>query len=600
MKEKSFTATKTDWVLDGITMRIVPLALVLISLIAFVSWQDYYPLSESLPLQFKIIEQPENDEWNRDQVKIRLENVQLVSAMETKRSEAWFWLAIQQTDKRNGMIEFQSRHTQYVQCWDDSMRELGAAARDRWSGIVKPALAGFAIIDAPPSTLCRVKHIGPAQVTVVFRSNAASEVALRRFERHSGLLEGGLVMLALTGIAGALINRQPIYLLMAVWIILMQRISGLSFGSDVHWMGYLIPVDWLPKIRALTISLAAITACGIFNNIFSQDIQQMHRQTVMSFVKYGCFSLVILAIILPFRYFLPVMWALLSIIMCILLVISFRISIGRGSAGTTAAWYASSITVVMVASFYEILAAALGYRAYIGSMNHSIAALVSSLLMVVAVMLHEQKQRFALSRSVSMAHENQSRSIARELHDSLGGTLSMLRLGIASLNEKNSGKDGRGKIVHLISLVDDAIRTTRDITHALHPLTLDTLGLAATVRWYTERFSKSTGIHVDVVFDEINFTREHQHTVFRAVQEILTNVAKHSKATYVSIKGFQERRRFIVQIEDNGKGGVIMPSGFKGSLGLNSITERLDALGGEISINSPIGSGTHVCLQVPI
>lgn len=594
--------SKIGCILDLVALKVVPLVVALVSLLAAIFWTDFYPASNQSALSFQVVEQPvDGDAWGPEQARSALAGKTTVTAKETKLSEAWFWVVIQPSGgATRDIVEFQSRHTRSVQCWDAQAREIGNGTRDHWNGAIMPALAGFALVGAPGDVVCRVTHIGPAQIVLGARTRTEFEVAQRRYERHAGLLEGGLILLALMGGVAAIINRQQIFLLMAVWIFLNMRLAALSFGSDIHWLGYSIPQEMLPRLRMLTIAMTGATTWLLFNKLFAQDLKKYQGTLPWKLLEYPLFLLALCAMVLPYRYFLPVLWGTIAIVVPITLVMLFRIVTRRGNSEPIAVWYAAALSVVMIAGFYEVIAASLGFRVFIDSINNTISAIASSVLMGVAVSLHARSQRLALSRRLIMAREDQTRAIARDMHDSLGGTLSMLRLKLTKLITDASKCEDKNNLTHLLGLTDDAIKTTRDVTHALHPLALDSLGLAATIRWYAERFTEATGITCEVEFEEVAMPREHQHAIFRAVQEVLTNVAKHSHASYVSIKGILRRKRLTVEIEDNGCGGAVKSKTYKGSLGLSSITERLDVLGGAISLSSPVGGGTHVLLFVPL
>ncbi len=586
--------------LGALTSKAAPLAFMVLSLMAFIAWTDFYPSSNKTTLQFRVVQQPVEENWGPEQALAHLAGTPLVTAKETKLSEDWFWVAIETSGHTWNILEVQSRHTQTIQCWDAQSRGIGSGTREDWDGVVLPAMTGFVLVDAPSTVLCRAKHMGPAQIKLEGRTRTEFEIAQRRFERHAGLLEGGLILLALMGVVASVINRQKVFLLMAVWIFLNMRLAALSFGSDVHWLGYSIPQALLPSVRKLTIAMTAISVWVLFSELFAAEIQRIKGTIVEKCLEYPLALLLVSAIVLPYRYFLPVMWGTITITVPIMLALLYGIVARRERAEPVAAWYASALAVVMIAGFYEVVAASMGFRVLIDSINNTISALVSSVLMGVAVTLHAHSLRLDLSRRVSMAREEQTRSIAREVHDSLGGTLSMLRLKAASMQAEAMQDEDKQNLAHLLNLTDEAIKTTRNVTHTLHPLTLDSLGLAATIRWYAERFSEVTGISCEVDFEDASLPREHQHAIFRAVQEVLTNVAKHSHATYVSVKGLKERKRMKVEIEDNGRGGAVKSDTYQGSLGLSSITERLGALGGTISLNSPVGGGTHVLLHIPL
>lgn len=202
--------------------------------------------------------------------------------------------------------------------------------------------------------------------------------------------------------------------------------------------------------------------------------------------------------------------------------------------------------------------------------------------------------------------EEQNKSIARELHDSLGGNLTMMKLGLSKLAEEAGCEHPcQHKIQSLLELSDSTIHLVRGLTTALRPSMLDSLGMMPTLQWYAEEFSRMTGIHCHVdLCQGANCSKEHSTALFRVVQEALTNVARHAEATRVSIQACEEDGKLIIEIADNGKGfqeGVLHRKvNGTGSFGLIGMRERTQYMQGEIDISSVPGTGTTITVSVPV
>lgn len=211
-----------------------------------------------------------------------------------------------------------------------------------------------------------------------------------------------------------------------------------------------------------------------------------------------------------------------------------------------------------------------------------------------------------LAGRMEKAREEQNKSIARELHDSLGGNLTMLKLGLGRLSEI-AGEDHKcqPKIKSLLDLSDSTIHLVRDLTAALRPSMLDSLGVLPTIKWYAGEFSRMTGIEcqVDLCKDAV-CSKEHSTALFRVVQEALTNVARHSNASRVFINACEEEGKLVVEIVDNGKGmaEVINKDVSNGtnSFGIIGMRERTQFMQGEFDISSVPGRGTTVAISIPI
>ncbi len=207
-----------------------------------------------------------------------------------------------------------------------------------------------------------------------------------------------------------------------------------------------------------------------------------------------------------------------------------------------------------------------------------------------------------LAGRMEESREELNKSVARELHDSLGGNLTMLKLGLETLSDK--AKHDQEKIQTLVELTDSTIQLVRGLTSALRPSMLDSLGMMPTLKWYAEEFSRMTGIqcHIDIPADS-DFAKEHKASLFRVFQEALTNVARHAEATRVSISVSEMDGRLVVEIEDNGKGfppemvdGMVRENSF----GIIGMRERVQYMQGVLEIISAPTRGTTVTVSVPL
>lgn len=202
--------------------------------------------------------------------------------------------------------------------------------------------------------------------------------------------------------------------------------------------------------------------------------------------------------------------------------------------------------------------------------------------------------------------EEQNKSIARELHDSLGGNLTMMKHGLSKLAEEAGCEHPcQHKIQSLLELSESTIHLVRGLTTALRPSMLDTMGMMPTLQWYAGEFSRMTGIqcYVDLC-QGAHCSKEHSTALFRVVQEALTNVARHAEATRVSIQACEENGKLIIEIADNGKGFpedvLHRKVNGAGSFGLIGMRERTQYMQGEIDISSVPGTGTTITVSVPI
>jgi signal transduction histidine kinase len=202
------------------------------------------------------------------------------------------------------------------------------------------------------------------------------------------------------------------------------------------------------------------------------------------------------------------------------------------------------------------------------------------------------------------AQEEERRSIARELHDEVGQVLTAIRveLDIAQRAIESAGGSA-APLAEAQTITDGALQTVRNLTQLLHPAALDDLGLPtvidAALRGLTRRHNVRGELHQ--VGLPPRLAREVELAAYRIVQEALTNVARHAKATRCHVRLTALERRLLVEVEDDGIGFVedtdrpIIARG----LGLVSIRERAARLGGTFNIMSSPGTGTRLIVTLP-
>jgi signal transduction histidine kinase len=210
----------------------------------------------------------------------------------------------------------------------------------------------------------------------------------------------------------------------------------------------------------------------------------------------------------------------------------------------------------------------------------------------------EQLREFA-ARLEAVREEERAR-LARELHDELGQSLTALKLELSWLHRKST--DGnRMKMKTMIVQVDETIDKVRQISSQLRPPILDDLGLIPAMDWHVRDFRKRTGIQTEIVsnVDELNLSAEASAAVYRVLQEALTNVIRHAKASRVCVTVDLAGRSLRITIEDNGQGMTPTQGADLKSLGIVGMKERISRIGGAFQIFSEPGKGTRLDILVP-
>ena len=213
------------------------------------------------------------------------------------------------------------------------------------------------------------------------------------------------------------------------------------------------------------------------------------------------------------------------------------------------------------------------------------------------------EQLRALASRLQQVREEERTEVAREIHDELGQALTGLKLDIAWMKNRLPRNHAMmEQCASVIERIDQTLTAVRRIATELRPSILDQLGLAAALEWQGQEFRARTGIDVttEIVVDDALIPDKLGSSAFRILQESLTNVLRHSKATHVAIRLERTPSLLTLEITDNGVGAS--PTYLNGtrSLGVIGMRERALACGGEFSIAGTPGKGTTVLLRVPL
>jgi PAS domain S-box-containing protein len=215
-----------------------------------------------------------------------------------------------------------------------------------------------------------------------------------------------------------------------------------------------------------------------------------------------------------------------------------------------------------------------------------------------------EKSLRELSLHLLRTQDEERRRIGREIHDSLGQYLSVLKMRLHSLGCSSGAAD---EIAGCMELVDECVKEVRTISYLLYPPMLEEMGLASAIPWYLEGFSQRCGIKTsfEIPQELSRLPRDVELVLFRVLQESLTNVQRHSGSASADVRIFPSGSSVVLQVTDKGRGlpTVILQEGstdWIGSLGvgLRGMSERLRQLGGTLEISSN-GAGTQVRATVP-
>jgi len=223
--------------------------------------------------------------------------------------------------------------------------------------------------------------------------------------------------------------------------------------------------------------------------------------------------------------------------------------------------------------------------------------------------VNQQKQQLQhLNTKLTQIQESERKQLARELHDEMGQALTAIRMDLATINQQMPSHTSafvRERLVEAMDLTDRTLEQIREISLNLRPPMLDDLGLVPTLRWFINQYAKRANVEIsfEATDMEERLPAEIETTVYRVLQEALTNVARHAQATRVSVRLKREKDGIAVSTEDNGCGfdiaDLLATGSISQGLGLLSMQERIALLGGLFTIDSQPGKGAQIQFTIP-
>ena len=242
-----------------------------------------------------------------------------------------------------------------------------------------------------------------------------------------------------------------------------------------------------------------------------------------------------------------------------------------------------------------------------------------------AVTEEAERQMRQLSQQLVATQEEERKKLSRELHDHVGQMLTALRMELGRIDrlrsaadrvrqvpgesgsavlarERDAGAEASvaGAVAECRQLVDNMVRSVRDLALGLRPSMLDDFGLQPALEWHVRDFSRRFGVPVELKMegDFDRLTDQHRTCVYRAVQEALTNCVKHARARQIEVNVTDESDGLSVSISDDGIG--LDPALKAKGLGLRGIEERVRELRGAMAIHSAPDAGTTLKIRVPL
>jgi PAS domain S-box-containing protein len=219
---------------------------------------------------------------------------------------------------------------------------------------------------------------------------------------------------------------------------------------------------------------------------------------------------------------------------------------------------------------------------------------------------HYSERIRAMAKQLSEVEEDQRRLTARELHDNVGQNLTALGINLNIIKtklEKARMEEDLNIVNDSQLLIEQTTESIRDVMANLRPPVLEDYGILATLKWYGQRFSSRTGTPITVQGEEPDprLNADIEITLFRIYQEALTNISKHAKASTVIVSFNREDGRQRLLIADNGVGfdtSDLSKYAEQANWGLVTMSERADSIGASFQIESTLGRGTRVIVEI--
>jgi|GEM_PF-714490 len=228
--------------------------------------------------------------------------------------------------------------------------------------------------------------------------------------------------------------------------------------------------------------------------------------------------------------------------------------------------------------------------------------MVESRAQAEARLVEGERTLKAVSERLLMVQEDERSRIARELHDDLGQALTALKMDMIGLLGLTTHPPAAAPIrERILRTLDSTVTAVQRISAELRPSVLDDLGLVAAIETEAVIFEERTGIECELSLPgEVTIDKVSEGTIYRIVQEALTNVARHSNAARVEIRLRRRAEELLLEIRDDGRGVTTAETSSSLSLGLIGIRERAELVGGTVQIEGIAGRGTIVSVRIPL
>jgi two-component system, NarL family, sensor kinase len=255
-------------------------------------------------------------------------------------------------------------------------------------------------------------------------------------------------------------------------------------------------------------------------------------------------------------------------------------------------------TLLGTISFFLLITVAFGSMYYRNNKKLSEQKEVNYLQKLKEV---EQQQQIQFTKALLQGEEKERKRLAGDLHDGLGGMLARVKINLSKLVTHNQEPTMTPDLNKVIDQLDNSVNELRRIARNMMPESLVSLGLEAAL---TDMCSSLTSDTTKVNFQAFDIShsiaKDTQSTIYRIVQELLTNAIRHAHASQIVVQCSQNESTFFITVEDNGKGFDTKAIYLKNGIGLANVKSRVDYLGGKMDIASAPGDGTTINVELNV
>jgi diguanylate cyclase (GGDEF)-like protein len=317
----------------------------------------------------------------------------------TQLSTNAFWFTVDVGSQFNGttqVVDFPSRHTTSLTCWDaDTNALLGVANRWNAEGQLSESRSGFALTAIPEhplgQTLCKAAFRGPAKISAQVWSVDALRTAQISHRNWGAMIEAGIGVLALFMLLTAWVNRSQLYWTFVGWLLINMRMASLSAGTDWDLFGMAIDPSLVVGLRQWTVCLYSSMTVALFSQLFKEELKELRAGWALTTLQILAVVVALLPIVLTFEQTLRAIWPCTAVGTAIIVWYLYKIL--RKTHSRVAGWYAASIAIAAFAGLSEVVAAATGQVILLVGANHVSAAIASALLASLALAEHMRADR---------------------------------------------------------------------------------------------------------------------------------------------------------------------------------------------------------------